>query len=251
MDLASSFAVMLVILASGALLYWLKRRERPGQKPGLRPIAGYSAFRGQVGRAVESGRYLHFALGRGDLASQANPASLAALSALDYLAKDACSSGVPPLVAVGDGTLLVAGQDSLRGAYERADRGDDYAPSSVEFLAAQALPMTYAAGVSDIINRENLGSNLMLGRFGAELAIMAEAAEREDMEQVIGSDDPVAVALAMAVTEKVLIGEELLAAGAYLEGSQTQIASLRMQDILRIAAAAGVLLAALYRLVVG
>jgi hypothetical protein len=90
----------------------------------------------------------------------------------------------------------------------------------------------------------------LVGRFGQEIAIMAEAGTRENMPQVLGSDDPVALALATAVTDDVLIGEELLAAGAYLEGTTSQLAALRVQDLLRLLIAVSILGLAVYQLVV-
>jgi hypothetical protein len=105
--------------------------------------------------------------------------------------------------------------------------------------------------VTEAIQHQNVGSNVLLGRFGPELAVMAEAAGRKNMEQVIGSDEPVALAIGLTVTNNLLIGEEFLAAGAYLQGRPVQVASLQLQDILRYLAAGSVLLVAVYRLVVG
>ncbi len=144
----------------------------------------------------------------------------------------------------------MAGQDSLRGAYDNASRMEDYQPNLVQFLSGEQFSMTYAAGASDAVNRGELGSNLMLGRFGPEIAIVTESADRLDMEQVIGSDDPAALALATAVTDKVLLGEEVFAAGAYLKRKPAQIASVQLQDIFRVIAIVSILLAALFNFVV-
>ncbi|MGW8317823.1 MAG: DUF6754 domain-containing protein [Candidatus Promineifilaceae bacterium] len=251
MNLGLSLVALLIILASVGLLYWLTRRIGDGPGVGLRPLAGYRLLRGQTGRAIESGQGVHFAFGRGSLNTMANPASLAALAVLDYLAVDACANDMPPLVSVGDGTLLLAGQDSLRGAYRAARRSQDFSAGMVQYQASADQPMTYAAGASYLMNRGDLGSNLALGRFGSELAIMAETAQRQNMEQVVGSDDPIALAVGLPTSNSLLIGEEFFAAGAYLQGKPAQIASLQLQDILRLVAVAGLILAALFNLVVG
>jgi hypothetical protein len=109
--------------------------------------------------------------------------------------------------------------------------------------------MAYGAGVSEIINKGEFGSNLILGHVGSELAIIAEAADREQLEQIIGSDDLTALAVAMSVTEDLIIGEELYAAAAYLQGEPAHIASLQLQDILRIFIALSILVAAIVNLV--
>jgi hypothetical protein len=95
------------------------------------------------------------------------------------------------------------------------------------------------------MNRGDLGSNVLLGRFGSEIAIMAEAGQRLGLEQVIGSDDPQAMAIGLVVTDTVLIGEELFAAGAYLQSRPAFLASLQLQDVLRVAVIVILLLVAL------
>lgn len=80
---------------------------------------------------------------------------------------------------------------------------------------------------------------------------MTEAANRRRVAQVVGSDDPVALAVATAATGNVLIGEEMLVAGAYLQGRRSQLASVQLQDILRWIVALAVLGVAVYQFVVG
>lgn len=242
---------LLIAILVGAVLFLLTRRIQAGQEVGLRPLRGFQTLNSQVGRAVESGRRVHFGLGRGGLNSTTSPTSLAALAALEHIAQDGCASDVPPLVTVGDGTLLPAAQDQLRGAYNEANRGGDFSNIMVEFVASGASPMSYAAGVSDTVQHSNSGSNLLMGHFGAEIGIILEAAGRKDMDQIVGSDDPVALALGRAMSDDVLIGEELFAAGAYLNGSPSQIASLQVQDILRLFVVAAILLFAIFRLLTG
>jgi hypothetical protein len=251
MDLISGLVVLLLIIVSGLLSSWLTIRLRRARRLGMRELSGFVSLGDQIGRAVESGRSVHFSAGRGGLVGRSNPTSVAALNALDYVAETACKSDVPPLVTVGDGTLLVAAQESLRGAFEAAGRPDDYSSDMAQFLAGESFATAYAAGVSDILNRGESGSNFLLGRFGAEVAIMGEAADREDMEQVVGSDDPLAVAVAASYTDKLLIGEEMFAASAYLQGGPPQRASVVLQDIMRVIVAIAILLAAILNLFLG
>jgi hypothetical protein len=229
----NAIAVIGVTLLVGLLMVFLWNRLRQGREVGLRPLPAYRTLRTQVGRAIESGRHVHITLGRAGLHSAAGPTSVAALTALDHLAIDSCASGIPPMVTVGEATLLPAAQDSLRQGFAQAGRLSSYSPIQTQFIAPETNPLAYAAGVSNELHAGNVGSNLMLGRFGAELALMGEAAARVNAPQVIGSDDSTALAVASALTKDVLIGEELLAAGAYLQGKPWQLASLQAQDWLR------------------
>ncbi len=237
--------ITLVIIAVLILaLALLMRRIQTGSVVALRPLRGYTGLRGQVGRAIESGSQLHITLGRASLIGDANPTSISALTVLDHVAKDGCANSTPPLVTLADGTLLTAAQASMVHSYQQAGRSADYDATATQFIATNTDAIAYSGGVASLIHQEKVTSNVMVGRFGSELGIITEAADRKQIDQVIGSDDPNALALATAVTDNLLIGEELLAAGAYLEQAPQQLASLKLQDILRWVIAAGILVTA-------
>ena len=248
MDALITLGVIIVTVVF-FLLFW--RRWQAGVKVGLRPLPPFAALEGHVGKAIESASQLHISLGRASLIGPANPTSIAALTILDHMARDGCANGTPPLTTVGEGTLLPVAQESLRYAYQQAEQSRDFKPGLAQFIANEKDAMVYAAGVGTLLEHEKVISNVLVGRFGPEIALITEAAERQHMEQVIGSDDPVALSLAIAYTENVLIGEELLAAGAYLEGHPSQIISLQVQDVLRWLVVAGILGSAIWRLVGG
>jgi hypothetical protein len=237
---------IIVLVAVLLLLTW--RQLRHDMPFALRPLKAYEEVSKQVGLAVESGRRLHLTLGRAALHDTAGPTSVAALQVLRYLADASSQSGVPPWVTVGDGTLLPAAQDDVRRAYEAAGRASEFRLTDVVFVADQDHPIAYAAGVTSAIEDSDTGNNVAVGRFGSEVAIIAEAGRRSALSQVLGSDDPTAVALATAYTDNVLWGEELFAAGAYLDGTAVQMAGVRTQDIVRWFAVAAILLIAGLRL---
>lgn len=221
-----------VVVGITALLLFFTWQMR-GRSLNLRPLPPYALLKGQVGRAVESGRQLHLTMGRASLTSMASPTSIAALTVLDAVAEDGCANGTPPLATVGEGTLLPAAQASLLHAYNQAQYTSGFEPGAAQFLASDTDPFAYAGGVTNVIHQDNVSSTVSVGRFGPELALIVAAAERQSGNQIVGADDPLALALATAVSQNVLIGEELLAAGAYLEGKSSQYASIQVQDILR------------------
>ncbi|MCA9918228.1 MAG: hypothetical protein KC445_09760 [Anaerolineales bacterium] len=241
--------ILAVLLVLGLLLLLLTRSVGAGRTAVLRPLTSYQGLAGQIGRAIESGRQVHLTLGQGSLVGRANPTSVSATAVLDHLAKDGCANGTPPLVTVGEGTLLPLAQGSLQHALAEARRSGDFDLSLTQFVAHDTDPFAYGAGVAALLQQQRVASNIMVGRFGPELAIIAEAANRQNIEQVIGTDDPTALAVAVAVTEDVLIGEELFATSAYLEGRPSQIASLQLQDILRWIVVLFILGTAVYQLV--
>lgn len=232
----------------GLLLILSTLAIRRGRTVQLRPLSAYTAVREEIGRAVESGSQIHLTLGQAGLTSVASPTSIAALTVLDALAKDGCANATPPRVTVGEGTLLPAAQDSLLRAYHDAQFTSGFEPGAAEFIASDTEPFAYAAGVTSVAHQQSVSNNVAVGRFGAEIALIAAAAERKNPGQVIGTDDPVALALAAAVTPNLLIGEELLAAGAYLEGEPGHLATVQVQDLVRLLLAGAILGLAVYQL---
>lgn len=240
--------IIVTILITVSLMLIYVRRVRTGARFGLRRLGVPERLRLEVGRAVESGGLLHVTLGRGALNTQNGPVSVAGLQILDHLASYSSRNDVPPVVTMGEGTLFIGGQDSVRYAYEQSGRGDEGRFDTAMFMAPQEFPMTYAAGVSTVLHGMDIANHVAAGRFGSEIALIAEAAARQNINQVIGTDDPTAMAVATATTSDVLWGEELFAAPAYLEGNAAQLASLRTQDTGRWIIAGTILLATLLQL---
>ncbi|MDX1662389.1 MAG: DUF6754 domain-containing protein [Candidatus Promineifilaceae bacterium] len=244
---------VLIIALATALIVIISRRlgnDRPplGRLAGpfaLRPLDGLNVLQQQAGMAVESGRRLHVTVGRAPLHGPGGPSSVAALQAFDYLATAGSTSGVTPLVTVGAATLWPAALGVGQAAYDAVGRGEQFRLRDSRFIADEGFPFVYGAGVSALLGLESAGSNVGVGRFGSELTLIAEAARRRDMIQVLGTDDVTAMAVATAYTDNSLWGEELFAAGAYLKGSAVQLASLRTQDVLRWLLVAILLLVAL------
>ncbi len=242
---------LLLIGTVAIAIFAVSRRLQRGEGPALRPLSGYTALKGQVGRAIESASKLHISLGRAGLTESLSPASIAALSVLNRLAEDGCANDTPPLTTVGSGTLLPLAENNLRHAAAYAGSSVGIPPGTVRFIASETDPFAYAAGVAAVVQQEKVLGNVMVGHFGQELAIVTEVAGRRDVNQVIGSDDPLALAVAAPVTSNIMVGEELLAAPAYLEGEPHQVASLQVQDVLRLLLGATILGLAVYRLVMG
>jgi hypothetical protein len=248
MDLILTLGIIAIVLV---LILILGRRQQAGKTVALRPFSAHVALKGQVGRAVESASRLHISLGRASLISPASPVSIAAMSVLDRLAEDGCANDTPPITTVGDGTLLPLAENNLRHAADLTGGKQEIPTGTVQFVASANDPYAYAGGVINVIQQEKILGNVLVGQFGQEIGIITEVAGRGEINQVIGSDDPLALAIATTVTDDLMIGEELLAAPAYIEEKPYQIASLQTQDILRIIVGLTILGTAVFKLVGG
>jgi hypothetical protein len=110
-------------------------------------------------------------------------------------------------------------------------------------------PISYVAGVMPTFRDENISTNVLIGNFGPEVGLLTEASDRNATPVIAASDSLPAQAVLYASTAEPLIGEELFAAGAYLQAGTTHAASLVVQDILRWLIIVAVIVAAGLKLV--
>jgi hypothetical protein len=233
---------MLVLLVLGALLILLTIRIRPGRRPTTRPLPAFDRLSMELGKAAESGTPLHVGLGTGGLGGGQTLTTLAGLEVLEGIADAAVAYGVPPLVTVGDATLLPLAQDALRRAYVRAGMASHYDPASVRFIAPS--PATYALGARDLLRDDGVAGNVLAGLFDEEAALLTQGGEEHGLTQMAAADRLRAVGALYPFDALLAAGEELYAAGAQLTGKPKYLASLQLQDGLRLVVVVIILLAA-------
>ena len=83
------------------------------------------------------------------------------------------------------------------------------------------------------MHTENISANILVGDFGPEVALLAQAAGRENQFLLAGSNSLPAQAVMYASAQEPLIGEELFALPTYLEAGRIYESSLLAQDMLR------------------
>jgi hypothetical protein len=241
-DLLGIFFVLLFF----ALMigFALAARRRPQRE--LREIPAFQRLRRAVGLSVEEGTRLHISIGRGSLLGLPGASALIGLTTLERGAHAASMGDRPPVATSGDGVLNILSQDTLRGAYR--DLGVEHGSVSHNGRLSGLTPFGYAAGALSTIHDEHVTVNVLAGHFGAEVALLTEAAERTDSLIVGGSDNIAAQAILYAAAQGPLLGEELFAAGAYLGAGPMHAASLRVQDILRWGVIAAIILGGIAKL---
>jgi hypothetical protein len=150
---------------------------------------------------------------------------------LRHIAERTSVSDKPSVASAGNPVLGLLTQDTLQSGYQAAGVKELYAP--ITGRVAGLSPFSYAAGAMNISQYENVSANIMIGHFGPEAALIADASEREHVTVVGASDNLAGQAVLFANTQDALIGEELFSTGAYLGAGATHLASLTVQDILR------------------
>ena len=198
----------------------------------LRDFPAFNRLRRAMGLAVEDGSRLHISLGNASMTNPGNASALVGFSVLKRVAQLSSMSDRPPVVTSGDGALSILSQDSLAEAYHQANAMDQYDPNR-GFLAG-VTPFSYAAAALSVIHDPNVSGNILIGNYGPEAALLADAADQEHAYMLAASDGLQAQAVLYASAQDPLIGEELFASGAYLHAGRMHTASLHAQDILRL-----------------
>lgn len=221
--------IFILIFFGLILIFAVAGRNKP--VPGFRAIPSYTRLVRSIGLAVEAGKRVHISLGRGTLLGPDGPSALVGLSVLKRVARSANVSDRPPVATSGEGALAMLSQDTLRSVYRSAGRLNQYDPTAGQ--VSGLTPFSYAAGTMPVVSDEQVAASLLIGHFGSEVALITEAAERNNSLTLAGSDQVSTQAVIYAVAEEPVIGEDVFAAGAYLEAGTIQVASLRAQDVLR------------------
>ena len=239
---------LVILLSSLPLLFYLSARVRAGRHVVLRSLPAVDILPGSIGRSAETGQPLHVSVGTAGVGGATTAQTWAGLSLLSQLADEAAACDTPLIVTVADATVLPIAQNILRRAYQRSGNPEGYNSTDVRFIAP--VPLAYAAGVASLLDQERLSANVMVGSLGLEYVLVGETGADQQLRQIVGAADPEVLPFVVATTDKALIGEEMFSAGAYTTGLPAQIASLLTQDILRWLVVAGIIVAAIYKILI-
>jgi hypothetical protein len=236
--------VWAVLLGFPILLLWFTLRRR-SHAPALRPIAAWEALRGLIGRATEEGKQVHLSLGRSGVGAEQTPVVSAALDVQRHLADEGAAINTQPVVTVADPMLMLTAQGVVHRAFRRQARTDQYDSTRVQLIAPD--PTAYAVGAGDQIEAPETAANVMVGHLGDEYLLLGEPGAQRELLQVAGSDALNTQALMPGTADHVLLGEELFSAGAYLSRRPALLASLQVQDTLRVLAVVAILVGVLVK----
>jgi hypothetical protein len=221
LGLVGGSAFLLLILS-------LIKRKSPSK---LRAIPALERLYREVGLSVEDGKRLLIGLGGASLLTQNGGAPLAGLGLLRQLTEQTSLSDRPPIAVAGESSLALLAQDTLEASYQGAGAGEFYQPTTGRLTGM--TPFSSVAGMIPILHDENVSATVLVGHFGVEAALLAEAAERENTFLIGSSDALSAQAVLFASAQEALIGEELFAASTFFGAGVLHSTSLTVQDVLR------------------
>lgn len=236
---------LLVLATAAGIIIFSSKKVRAKYPALFRKIPAISRLKRSVGLSVEDGSRVHVTLGSADLTQAANTSTLVGLSALHGIGQLSANSDQPPICTSGNGGFALLSKDVLRAVSVETNTREFYDPD-LSYLSG-ATPFTYALGALDGIDDSGVKTNVLIGNFGAEAGWLSTQAGKHAQFTLAASDSIVAQAVFLATSRDVLIGEELYALPAYLQFRPAHIASLRVQDILRLLVGGALLLGALLK----
>ncbi len=227
MTISAPWVVGLALFAILLFSVWGKNNPRRA----FRSIRAFQRLQRSIELSVEDGSRLQISLGRGSLLGPQSAAAFAGLTLLRQVAEITADSDQPPIATTGDSTLMLLAQDTLRISYRRLGIRDQYHQRLAQVTGL--TPFSYAAGTLPLILDGAVSASTLVGSFGNEVGLISAASQRANRFTLGGSDGLNSQAILFASADEPLIGEELYAAGAYLNAGNAHQASLRAQDLLR------------------
>jgi len=219
---------ILIVAAFLLFVITLWKRRSPAH---LREIPAFTKLAHTLGLSIEDGKRLHVSLGHGSLLDARGGSAFAGLALLRNIAERTSVSDMPSVASAGDPALGLLTQDTLQAGYQAAGVEDAYVHTMGRVTGL--TPFSYAAGAMQIPQNENVSTNIVIGHLGPEAGLITDAAERNNINLIGSSDNLTGQSILFANTQDPLIGEELFAAGAYLNSDPAHAASLTVQDIFR------------------
>jgi len=221
--------ILLAMVVSVVVTQFIRRRR---DLYALREIRAYGALPRMVGEAIEANRTVHVALASSGLGAENTLLALANAELFYQVLRRTVIGTTAPIFSVSEASAVPLAQDTLRRAYESRNLIQHYRVGSVRWYPGGTRSLAFAAALTTTVN-EQVGTNVLGGSFGAELALVTGAAARANQNVIATSDQLEGQAIAYVMSDEVLIGEEVFAGGAYLGGSAAQVAGVVTTDVLR------------------
>lgn len=200
----------------------------------LRLIPAYAALPLMVGEAIEANHPVHVSFGSANLGGSNTLLALASAELFYQTAQRASIGAIAPILTLSDTTAIPLGQDTLRRAYRSRGLLERYPRGSVRWYPAGVGSLAFAAALTAALGDDHVAHNILVGSFGSELALVTDAAARRDQGVIAASDQLEGQAVAFALSDHPLVGEEIFTAGAYLGASASQTGAVVTLDILRL-----------------
>lgn len=225
----------LAILITFSIVILLGILRATKKFPHIRKIAALECLPEAVGRAAEMGKSIHFTTGwgRGGLTdAESGPQLIAALAILERVVQLSGHYKVHTKVSLSNADMIPLVHDTLLQNYSAAGLYDLGSIENIRYFSEDHF--AYATGVMGVLEREKPAVNIFVGPMSAETVLFAETGYKLGAIQVGGVTRPQILFYMIPLCDYALLGEELLAASAFLSKDPIHGGSLLGQEILKL-----------------
>ena len=240
-DTGMFFATVLASLILMVSVFWAES----GKEIFIREIPGIKAMEEAIGRATEMGQPVLFVPGILDFNEVE---TIAGINVLGHVSKLTAEYETELNVPVSKSIVMEAAREMCKDSYLQAGRPDLYHNDMVYFLAADQF--SYAAGINGYMLREKPAACFYQGKFFAESLLLAETGNSIGAIQIAGTGSSSQIPFFVTACDYTLIGEEFLTASAILSDKPDLKGSIRGQDVIKLIAIAGMVVAAAFSIIV-
>ncbi len=221
---------MVIFVAMILMVYFYMRRAKP---PYIRRVAAIDAIEEGVGRATELGGTV--IVSPGIAQNGMDYWTVAGLAVLSHVARLTARNELRLLVPLGGSdqsyALVEIARDVVEGQYRLEGKSDAFTVDNMPFLSGRQF--AWATAYVGMILREKPALDVMVGTQWATEVYMSEVASNAGCMQISGTDYLSNVACLATTSDYIMIGEEQVAAGAFLSKDPVQLSSIRTQDIIK------------------
>ena len=203
-------------------------QSRAASRRKLREIPAFARIPDWGSQAIEADRPLHLAFGSASLGEESTATALANAELFHHIIAQHNAGDTPPALSTSAPTTVPLASANVDAAWGRAGGA-----RNVHWFPQGKRALGYAAGVSAVIGDDAPPAHILAGSFGAELGLILDSAWRSRQGTLAVSDQLEGQAVAYAMADEALIGEELFAAPAYVTDEGRVSADAIVMDVLR------------------
>lgn len=224
------FILLLIMIAT--VYYYMDKALKGKELPRIRTIPAVEAIYEGVGRSIELDKPVHFSMGAsgGALHTSLVSMTLAALMILRHTVKLCARLGCRLIVHIPGQTEAIPLVEGIaRDAYLEEGKPEMMRRDDLRYHGYASTSFTQA--VAGSYAREGVGLNVMVGIWYTDCVMPLEAAKIYGALNVGGTARWImAYAFAM-MTDYLLLGEELYAAGAAVSDNPVMVSGIAAEEI--------------------
>jgi hypothetical protein len=170
-----------------------------------------------IGESIEASRPVHISFGSASIGDESTMLALVGNEFVYYLARELAVGDENPLFTVSQGVMVPLATDTLRRAYRDEQRLSHFSNASVRWYPEGRRSLAFAAALMTMQADDKVSGNVIVGQHGLELALILDAAHRHGRKTLAMSEQLDGQAIAYAMADEALIGEELFAVAGYAD----------------------------------